>query len=144
MARIAPSLHSARPRRGSPKLGKLYLALVFLWLRAVDAILMFTAYPRIPLAHKDEFLGAVISTALLTTVLLVCIWFRHSWAKYVLIANLLLPVAGGFALIPCLCDFDNPRFALLAILALMASYFVTALVLICTPDIKRLTSRRFE
>lgn len=74
-----PDSESARRKR----VAKGFLALIFVALRIADALLLF--YVALPGNESALFTGAVAGSILYTTTLIVGIWRRQSWARYVLI-----------------------------------------------------------
>ena len=110
----------------------------------IDSVLIFRIFVNMPFNLREEFLGAIISTAVLTTVLLVCTWFHQNWARYLLIIYLLGIMLFGWTLLPCLRDFQTSAVEFSDILGISVAYLLVALILISSKDIKRLISRSSE
>lgn len=121
--------------------GRLYIFLLFLWLRIVDAGMMLCIYPRLPVIHKSNLVLFLGVTAVWTTGLLAAVWFRQNWAKYILVGSLLFTVVFSLSMIPGLPEALHPKQELYFILGITAIYLPVALVLIVSKHIHKLTAQ---
>ena len=87
------SQHARNSRR--KRIARLWLALIFLFLAAADVGLGYFAWDNVNPWPKLR--GLVIAGALLGPVLIIALWNRNGWARYVLITLMTL-VGGGFTL----------------------------------------------
>ncbi|MEI8234479.1 MAG: hypothetical protein WCH57_07300 [Verrucomicrobiota bacterium] len=134
-----------RRRHHRMQSGRLHLFLLFLWLRIVDSTMLLCVYPRLPIAHQRNLMLFLGATAVWTTGLLLAVWFRQNWAKYILVGSLLFTVVFTLSMIPSLPDVMHPRKELYAILGITAIYLPVALVLIISKHIQKLTEQdQFE
>jgi len=129
-----------RKRRKKVKNGRLYILLLFLWLRAIDVATLFYLYPRLSVVYKHYLVVSLVTTSVWTSGLFIAIWFRQNWAKYVLVASLLITVVSTLSMIPGLPDVMQPMKELMAILGITAVYLPVALVLMASKQIHKLTS----
>lgn len=118
--------------------GRIWLVVVFLILRGVDVFDYFSCYP----AYKNIIIGVIINANVWSIVLLAGTWFRQLWARYTLIALMLIWLGLGFAFSGYLQEFFGDRYARVMALT-FAGYIASALMLIAIPSIQRLTSRSF-
>lgn len=130
-------------RRRRAKNGRFFIFLLFLWLRIVDITVLHCVYPKLPLIHQQNLVVFLVTTGVWTSGLLLAIWFRQSWAKYLLAASLLFTVVFTLSMIPGLPDAMHPENELLAILGITAIYLPVALVLIISKHIHKLTESGF-
>lgn len=101
-------------------------------------------YLLVPTENNTKVLGSLINTVIWTTALLIGIWYRQNWCRYVLIAMLILTVVTFMIIVPeavVLLD-DDMLFVLFGGIAL--AYAAMVWVLISSPDIRRLTDRTDE
>lgn len=102
-------------------------------------------YFTAPEYRKTIEVGIILPAAIVTTILLAAVWCRQNWARYLLILLMLARVVSSMIFLP---DVIEPMLADHANLFRMTFGPVTdsliAWVLICSPDIKRLTSRIYE
>jgi hypothetical protein len=137
--------HHRRRRRsrssgGSEFRGKLWLIFIFLALRSIEVFM----YLLVPTENNTRVLASLINTVIWTTALLIGIWYRQNWCRYVLIAMLILTVVTFMIIVPeavVLLD-DDMLFVLFGGIAL--AYAAMVWVLISSPDIRRLTDRTDE
>jgi hypothetical protein len=111
---------------------------IFLALRTLDAFVYF----QIPGGDKSALLGAIINNTIWTTVLLAAIWFRKSWARYVLVIFLLVGVISTLVVVPDLLiklNADNRMATVLGVSAIV--YTVIIWHLLFSSDVDRLTGR---
>jgi hypothetical protein len=85
-------------------LARLWLALIFIALRAADALLVWFAWE--PVNPWPVLRGLVVGGILGSTVLIGCVWMRLPWARYVLVAVLLF--VGVLFTLPGLVLVNNP------------------------------------
>lgn len=130
-----------RPRRhsrGSAERGKLLLIAIFCVLRGIDALIYFGT----PSGDKSRLVAALAVGAVWTTAILFGIWCRQNWARYVLIALVLLNIFGYVLLAPDLVaakGISNPLLRIFIISGI--AYVGVALCLIRSRDIRRLSNR---
>ena len=87
---MIPLSHTQKKRRA-----RIWLAVVFLALTAANALfLQFAFHPFNP---YPQLRGLVIGAMLWSLVLIVIIWRRQAWARYVLL-TLMIGTVAGFAL----------------------------------------------
>jgi len=137
------SERGARKYRRKPKSGRFYIFCMFLWLRAIDAATLHYLYPHLSPIYQRYMVVSLVTTAAWTTGLLLAIWFRHNWARYLLVATLLATVISTLAMIPGLPDTMQPKKQLSAILAITAVYLPVALVLIMPKSIDKLACEKY-
>jgi len=121
--------------------GRLYIFLLFLWLRIVDAVMILCVCPKLQVVPQRNLVLFLGVTAVWTTGLLMAIWFRQNWAKYILVGSLLFTVVFTLAMIPGLPDAIHPTQQLYFIFGVTAIYLPVALVLIISKHIQKLTAQ---
>ena len=139
----APKVRRVRKRRKKAKNGRLYIFLLFLWLRAIDAATLFFLYPRLSVVYQRHLIVFLVAIAVWTTILLVAIWFRQHWAKFLLAGSLLLVVASTLALIPGLPDSADPQKQLGLSVGVTVAFLPVALMLILSKSIQKLTHTKY-
>ena len=77
---MSPTPHSHSHRR---RIARIYLVFIFLLLAGADALLFRFVLSKPEL--RGEFLGLLFGDALSSTLLLVGVWRRIAWSRYVLI-----------------------------------------------------------
>ncbi|MDD5351298.1 MAG: hypothetical protein PHQ12_13895 [Chthoniobacteraceae bacterium] len=138
----SPSAIKIRKRRHyRVQSGRLYIFLLFLWLRIVDAAMLLCVYPKLPVLHQRTLVLFLGITAVWSTGLLIAIWFRQNWAKYILVGSLLFTVVFSLSMIPGLPDAMHPRKEFYFILGVTAIYLPVAIVLIVSKHIHKLTEQ---
>ena len=139
-----PSGSSRRRRRhrhrliGSATAGKLWLIAIFCAMRGSDFLIYFETAP----GPKDPLVGSLITSGIWNTLLLVAIWQRQNWARYVLIAFQFLGVIGAIILVPVSVEDlpgDNPIIMVMIVMGLL--HATIAWCLISSPGIRKLTNR---
>lgn len=133
-----------RKRHKKARNGRLYVFLLFAWLRAIDVATVYYLYPRLPVVYKQDLVVALVTTAVWTSGLLLAIWFKQNWAKYVLVATLLTMIVSTLSMIPRLPDVMQPLKQLMVILGISVVYLPVALVLMTSRQIHKLTRGEFE
>ncbi|MCX6968219.1 MAG: hypothetical protein NTZ46_10680 [Verrucomicrobia bacterium] len=133
------TLHRGRKRRRKAKSGRLYIFSLFAWLRLIDAATVYYLYPQLSVINKQYLIVSLVTTAVWTTGLLLAIWFRQNWARYLLVLSLLVAVISTLSMIPGLPDAMHPRKQLSMILAITGVYLPVALVLILSKSVHKLT-----
>ena len=139
----SPRVRQFRKRRRKAKNGRFYVFFLFLWLRAIDAGTLYFLYPRLSIVYRRYLLVSLVAMAVWTTGLLMAIWFRQHWAKYVLAGSLLLAVASTLSMIPGLPDSIDPQKKLTLILGVTGVYLPVALMLIISKSIHKLTHGKY-
>ena len=134
----------SKSRRGKSSTGRIYIFLIFLWLRSIDIAVLFGVYPNIPPSHQHELLWAVLINAFWTTALTIAIGFRQAWAKYLMGGTLMLVIIMCLALLPFLRDVESPEIGVKAIMGCVSGYLPVVLMLISSRNIRRLTSPKYE
>ena len=133
-----------RKRHRKARNGRLYIFLLFVWLRAIDAATLLYLYPKLSVVYKHYLVVSLVTTSGWTSGLLLASWFSQNWAKYVLVASLLITVVSTLSMIPGLPDVMQPMKELMAILGIAAIYLPVALVLVISKQIHKLTRGEFE
>jgi len=134
-----PSTRRVRKRRKKAKTGRFYIFCIFLWLRAIDAITLYALYPRLSPVYKRYLILSLVTSATWNTCLLLAIWFRQHWAKYVLSGSILITVTSILAMLPGLPESTDPQKHLAFTLGITAVYLPVALMLIISKSIHKLT-----
>lgn len=127
-----------RKERSAEKFFRARLWLVGLWflLRVTDVAVYFS------LDITNQALpGLMVSTFLWSTVLLIAIGFRQSWARYFLFALQLL--GGVLALAGSIYILAEGYNGAGTVFLVGLLYSVVAWILITSPDIKRLTCKTY-
>ena len=86
--------------------------------------------------------GTLITSGIWNTLLLVAIWQRQNWARYVLIAFQFLGVIGAIIFVPVSVEElpgDNPVIMLMIVMGLL--HATIAWCLISSAGIRKLTNR---
>jgi len=131
-----PRVHK---RRKKAETGRFYIFCIFLWLRAIDAATLYSLYPRLSAVYKNYLIVSLVASATWNTCLLLAIWFRQHWARYVLAGSLLLTVASIFSMLPGLPEATDPQKQLAFTLGVAVVYLPVALILILSKSIYNLT-----
>ena len=122
--------------------GRFYIFFLFLWLRAIDAATLYALYPRLAIVYKRYLILSLVTTSVWTTGLLLAIWFRQNWAKYVLVGSLLLTVISTLSMLPGLPDSVDPQKELCFIMGVTVVYLPVALFLMVSQSIHKLTREK--
>ncbi|MEP6673287.1 MAG: hypothetical protein ABJF10_29320 [Chthoniobacter sp.] len=129
-----------RARRG-PMRGRLYLVLIFLSLFAFNLVnFLFT-----PSYEKQDFLLHEVPVGIVITSLLAGIWFRQFWARYLLVAIMLIRVVASCIVLPRYMELILSSW--IFALGMLSGPILYALItwgLFSLPSIRRLVSRRYE
>jgi predicted cobalt transporter CbtA len=139
-----PSAARRRHRRSKWKNGRFYVFLIFIWLRMVDVFTLTCVYPQLPMSQKPPVIAWVLVTAIWTTVLLLAIWLRQSWAKHILAGSLLSAVIFMLTGIPGLPDVPHPKRDFMLIMQFTVAYFPVALILMASRKIHKLTMQSLK
>ena len=134
-----PKSRRVRMRRKKAETGRLYIFCIFLWLRAVDAVTLYSLYPRLSIVYQRHLILSLVVSATWNTCLLLAIWFSQRWAKYILTGSLLLTVGSIFAMLPGLPESTDPQKQLIFTLGVAVVYLPVALILILSKSIQKLT-----
>ena len=137
-----PKVRRVRKRKRA-RSGRFYIFCLFVWLRAIDAATLHYLYPRLSIVYKGHLILSLCTSAVWTSGLLVAVWFRQTWAKYVLAASLLLTVASTLSMLPGLPDSIEPQKQLAFILGVTGVYLPVALMLIISRSIQKLTHGKY-
>ena len=138
-----PVLHWGKCRRKARN-GRLYVFLLFLWLRTIDAAMLFYLYPQLSSIYQHDLVASLVTTAVWTSGLFLAIWFHQNWAKYILVACLLLAVVSTLSMLPSLPDTTEPMKKLWVILGVTGIYLPVALILMLSQQIHKLTRTQRE
>ena len=144
IATKAPIVMRVHKRRRKAKRGRLYIFLLFVWLRMIDTATLFFLYPRLATVYKQYLVVSIVTVAVWTTGLLLAIWFRQHWAKYLLVFTLLMAVISTLMMLPGLPDSMQPQKLVLLTMGITAVYLPVALVLIASRHIHKLTRGKQE
>lgn len=133
---MAKRRYSSKPssmKRETP--GRIVLVIIFLLFLGLD----FAVYSTTPEEQQRAFLGQIIIRQLWTFALLVAVWYGKNWARYMLIALLML---GGLFFIPIVMELIDHGLGIppFAILWLLVNLAVMA-AMIYLPAIRNLTYR---
>ena len=133
MAKRRYSSKQSSMKRETP--GRIVLAVIFLLFLGLDAAVYFTT----PEEQQRELLGQIIIRQLWTFALIAAGWCGQNWARYVLIALLML---GALFFIPVVMELIDLGLGIspFAILWLVVNLAVMA-VMIYLPAIRNLTLR---
>lgn len=127
---------SGRRRRGNIEHGRYWLIGIFFALRAMDPFFYFGAIAE----AQQQILGSILISTLWTTVLIVGIWNRKSWALYIMIALLIYGIIRDILpLVTVQIIYGNDAVSRFFLTGIVIRVIVT-LILIASPDIKRLAS----
>jgi hypothetical protein len=89
---LAQNIHEQDSRRARLKrAAKIWLVVIFMLLRLADVGLVFFAWH--PVNPWPLLCGLVIGSMLWTSILIVFVWNRRSWARYALATVMLLVIA---------------------------------------------------
>lgn len=129
-----------RHRKGSSSFfaGRMILIAIFLLYRAVDVFYYFASPDA-----EERFgrLGASVVFGLWTTVLLVAMWYRQSWARLVLAGYLILTlIFPSFVLLEYLKARIVPP---LEVIIPFSVSLLTLLAILFLPPIRSLTRHRY-
>jgi hypothetical protein len=120
------------------------LILIFCALRLADLLYYFGFQAAIDRADKSRLLGAIVAGVIWTTALLMGVWLRRDWCRYVLMIFLGLAVAGALIAIPSVLPMLASHNAVAILGAGTLINAAIAWLLAWSPDIKRLTNRTFD
>jgi hypothetical protein len=142
--RRSGSRHGKKLRRRShsnARRGRIWLILIFLALRGIDALYYFGIQAA---GDKSRPLAAIATNVIWTTALLCGIWFHRDWCRAVLIFFLALGVLAGVVGIPSILPMvtNNRELAILG--AATLGNAAVAWILATFTDIKRLANRSFD
>lgn len=140
---LGPVVRIRKRHRYRVRNGRLYIFLLFLWLRIVDIAMMLCVYPKLPIVHQRNLVLFLGVTAVWTTGLLVAVWFRQNWAKYILVGSLLFTIVFTLSMLPGLPDVMHPRNECYFILGITAIYLPVVLVLVISKHIHKLTEHHY-
>ena len=134
-----PKSRRVRRRHKKAKTGRFYIFCIFLWLRAIDAATLYFLYPRLSVVYKRHLVLSLVISATWNTCLLLAIWFRQQWAKYILAGSLLVTVTSIFSMLPGLPEATDPQKQIAFTLGVGGVYLPVALMLILSKSIHKLT-----
>ncbi|MEI6562009.1 MAG: hypothetical protein WCO68_07995 [Verrucomicrobiota bacterium] len=137
-----PKSRRVRKRRKKAETGRFYIFCIFVWLRTIDAATLHSLYPELPIVYQRYLILSLVISATWNTGLLLAIWFRQQWAKYILAGSLLLTVASILAMLPGLPESTDPQKQLTFTLGVAVVYLPVALLLILSKSIQKLTFRK--
>jgi hypothetical protein len=129
-------------RRHRAKYGRLYIFGLFLWLRMIDLAVLRFLHPHLSVGYQHWLVVFLMAIGLWSTGLLAALWFRQTWAKYVLVATLLLVIIGSVSILPSLPDSGDSQYKLWLILSVVMVYLPVVLVLVASKHIHNLTESR--
>jgi hypothetical protein len=124
-------------RQENARPGRIVLAVIFGVILAQNALTYFT----LAKAEKAPGEAWIILSELWTTVLLVAIWYKANWARYVLGGACFLVSVIGAVFVPLLRNGTSSPPAYL--LAGVVVYFGIFLAITYLPAIRLLTRRRY-
>jgi hypothetical protein len=141
--------HPGRGRRGhrrSIRRGRLFVLLIFAAIIAIDgaALDAGASTPSFAPQMLTAWILAVVSV-LWTAVFLGAVWCRQKWARYILIGVEVLTIGAALLLFPESFEPGADRAQRPAMLCAAAMFLlvhgVVAWMLMCSHDLKRLTTR---
>lgn len=94
--------HSRHARR--KLIARLWLVLIFLFLRGADVLLVWFAFH--PFNPWPSLKGLAIGSAITTTALLIGLWRRSAWTRYVLVGVIVF--TGILFALPYMIFLNNP------------------------------------
>jgi hypothetical protein len=115
----------------------MWLIFIFLALRSIE-VFMFLL---VPAESNSRVLGSMINTVIWTTALLIGIWYRQNWCRYILIAILLLTVVTLMIIVPEAVVLLDAEILFVLFAGITLAYAAIIWVLISNSDIRRLTDR---
>ena len=135
----SPSSSSSRDsHRHRRRTARLFLAVILVGLYVAEALLWYFTNNR---SNPWPFLvGHVVGSALATTLLIIGIWRRNSWARYVLIVFLwyLIAIFGIVVLVVAGEEYKTDRKPLMAAIVAVGIYVAANTLLICSRRIQYL------
>ena len=121
-------------------IARLWLVIIFLFLRGADVLLVWFAFH--PFNPWPSLRGLAIGSAIGTTALLVGLWRRNPWTRYILVAGIIL--TGVMFSLPYMILLNYPVAGdaepKKAVLAGVITYFICAVPLIRSRRIHYLAS----
>lgn len=132
---MALDIHRHRQRR---RIARLFVILIFGGFCIAEALLWYFTTHR--LNPWPMLRGQVIGSALASTALLVALWQRKFWARYVLIIFVwyLVAIFGIVALVVTSDEYKAERKPVAAAVAAVGIYICINIVLICSHKIQHL------
>ncbi|MDR3403861.1 MAG: hypothetical protein P4L99_15300 [Chthoniobacter sp.] len=129
-----------RSHRGLSR-GRLYLVLIFLVLFTFNLVnYLFTPY-----YEKQDLLLHEVPIGIVMTSLLVGVWCRQFWARYLLAALALFRVVASFIILPAFAEMIMSNWVIaLSMLIGPILYALVTWAVLGLPSIRRLVSRRYE
>ena len=141
LRRPLPPRPPPRPRRhhhhGKASRARIGLVVVFVLFRLLD----FMALYGVPEELNRPVISSVITGSIWSTALLLGVWLRKSWARFILIALVGLATIGLIILFPILADYPAMTPTLVCELLVNAGVFAW---LTLSRDVRRLVSRDRE
>ena len=131
--------HSRRRRsKASVTRGRWWVVGIFLALRGADAVMLLGT----PAGNRTPLYVAVFNTAVWTTVLLIGIWRRMNWARYILCGLLILGLIANLVTIATLIQDKSGGAGTSGLFAIVSVIYLGVVgCLIYSPSIRRLTDR---
>jgi len=127
-----------RRRRASVARGRWWILGIFLALRGADAVMLLGT----PTGNRTPLYVAMFNTAIWTTVLLIGIARRLSWARFILCALLILGLIANLVSIASLIQDKSGEAGTSGLFAIVSAVYLAVLgCLIYSPSIQRLTDR---
>ena len=128
---------------GTLRRGRMWIAVIFCAFRLLDAVVVLLL-KMLPEGSEQKYLYLyIILTGLWTTALLVAIWLRQAWARYVLVGLLIaIPVAEGFLLPRISLDFGGATIDPVLTGSILLYACIAGLLILLKP-IRRLTSQSY-
>ena len=128
-------IHRQRHRR---RMARVFVILMFLGFSLAEALLWYFTNHR--LNPWPMLRGQVVGSALATTALLVALWQRKFWARYVLIIFVwyLVSIFGIVALVVAGEEYKIERRPVVAAATAVLIYVCINIVLICSHKIQHL------
>jgi len=139
----SPHLHSRHRKHGTAR-ARVWIVLVFLGLAATYAVLVWKT-PQF-IFNRRMMVPAFILMNLWNFTLLLGVWTRQGWARYLTVGLWLLLSAVVGVITPNIIAHFPPMMKLLVIEAGLfgGAHIVATTVLLASPDVKRLMTRALD
>jgi hypothetical protein len=141
-AAIYRTAHYRRQRRsrGRFRRGRLWLILIFLGLRAGDALMYFGS----PAIDRPRVLASIVIGGIWTTSALGGLWAMQAWCRYALNILIVLTTIASTCFISAVFQLPVNQRVLIFLFAAAMVNGAAIWAVISSPGIRRLTSRSYK
>jgi hypothetical protein len=131
------TIESRRTRsREAVQRGRMWVIIIFLSQRLTDFLLYWFTEP----SDHPRMVGALLNSAAWTTAMLIGIWCRKNWARYVLATLMVLGVLIAFIFVPSALAEVSIREPIVQVMVLCGVVNgLTVWCLVGVPAVRRLT-----